>query len=46
MITCALRAHVKHTMNRKNNPMCENPYPIKCVLELFSYYKCVVNLCP
>ena len=28
MLTCALRPHVKHTINRKNNTLCENMCPV------------------
>lgn len=44
-IVCVLKAHVKYTMNKKNNQICENMCPIKLVFKLFSSYKYVVNMC-
>lgn len=39
-------AHVKDNINRKNNFICENTCFIKCVFNIFSCYKWVVNMCP
>ena len=34
ILTCGINAHVKYNMNRKNNHLCENSFPIYCVFKL------------
>lgn len=39
MIIYILKVYIKHTMNIKNNPVCENSYLTKYVFKFIFYYK-------